>query len=95
MSPRCHLLFLKTNAQQISFKFSAERGLRQGFPLSLLLFILVIEGLSRLILKEKVDGKLNDIKINGGLTITHLMFVDDIMILGSGSVVECGFILIL
>ena len=71
-----------------SKKFRASRGIRQGCPLSPLLFLLVIEGLSRLIQKAKVDGRIKGIQISRDLFLTHLMFVDDIKIMGSGSINE-------
>jgi hypothetical protein len=43
--------------------FQRGKGLRQGFPLSSLLFILVMEGLSILIKKEKEAGLLTGIKV--------------------------------
>jgi hypothetical protein len=68
--------------------FKGSRGIRQGFPLSPLLFLLVIEGLSILIKNAKRDGKLSGIKLCSGNFITHLLFVDDILIFGNGSVSE-------
>ena len=50
-----------------------------------LLFLLVIEGFSRLISKAKLDGLIKGIKFNWDLKISHLVFVDDIMIFGIGS----------
>jgi len=38
--------------------FHAERGLRQGFPLSSLLFLLIMEGFRKLIKKGKEEGSL-------------------------------------
>ena len=66
--------------------FHAERGLRQGFPLSPLLFLLVTEGLSLLLKKEHSDGNLNDIAIAQHLQITNLLFMDDVLIFCFGSV---------
>jgi len=65
--------------------FQAGRGLRQGCPLSPLLFLLVAEGLSRFILASKVEGTFRGIAISQVLYISHLLFVDDILIFTNGS----------
>ena len=41
-----------------------------------------------MIIKAKAEGNINGIKINGNLSICHLLFVNDTMIFGSGSIVE-------
>jgi hypothetical protein len=64
--------------------FHSERGLRQGFPLSPLLFLLVVECLSRAINHEARSGNLIGISIAPGHKITHLLFVDDILLFCSG-----------
>jgi hypothetical protein len=65
--------------------FHAERGLRQGCPLSPLLFLLVVEGLSRALEEAKRQGEFQGIYISQNLQITHLLFVDDVLIFFNGS----------
>jgi hypothetical protein len=65
--------------------FKAERGVRQGCPLSPLLFLLVVECLSHFLIEAKSVGNFRGIKISPGLYISHLLFVDDILIFCDGS----------
>jgi hypothetical protein len=65
--------------------FQAERGIRQGCPLSPLLFLLVAEILSRYLTEAKVGGCFSGIKISNRMAITHLLFMDDILIFFDGS----------
>ena len=68
--------------------FHAERGLRQGYPLSPLLFLLVVEGLSRA-LKEAIRMvNFIGLQLAQNLHISHFLFVDDIFIFCSVSVRE-------
>ena len=68
--------------------FPASRGIRQGCPLSPLLFILVIESLSRIILDKHLKGLISRIQYTHGLSPTHLLFVDDVILFGVGTVEE-------
>jgi hypothetical protein len=61
--------------------FQSGRGLRQGCPLSPLLFILVMEGLSLLLKKAQLDGKISGVKISRLHKILNLFFVDDVLIM--------------
>eukprot|EP00253_Pinus_taeda_P020147 PITA_20147 len=68
--------------------FKSQRGLRQGCPLSPLLFLLAAEGLSRLILKAKQSGMLTGLEVAVNLFISHLLFVDDILLFLNGNLPE-------
>lgn len=65
--------------------FHAGRGLRQGYPLSPQLFLLVAEGLSRALTDAKNKDLIHGVQISLNLQITHLLFVDDVLMFGSSS----------
>lgn len=55
-----------------------QKGLRQGDPLSPLLFVIVIEYLTRLVKKAVGDRKLELYTIGGTQVESHLAFADDV-----------------
>ena len=65
--------------------FYAERELRQGYPSSPLLFLLVVEGLKHFLNQAKRGGGFKGIPISNVLYISHLLFVDEILIFCDGS----------
>lgn len=74
--------------------FNPTRGLRQGDPLSLFLFILAAEGLGRLVKEQLAMEQLKGLRICGNeLPITHQKFVDDVMFYGQSSLKEAQQIL--
>jgi hypothetical protein len=75
------------NGEATNF-FRSGRGLRQGCPLSPLLFILVMETLSLLLKTSQREGSLSGIKVSRLTKILHLFFVDDVLLLTYASVQE-------
>ena len=68
--------------------FLVSRGIRQGCPLSPLLFILIIEILSVLIQNAQQRGVITGVKVTSSLYLTHLLFVDDVILFGEETIVE-------
>ena len=61
--------------------FESSRGLRQGDPLSLLLFLLIMEVLSRILKKTEENNLIRRFQVGAvnsvGVQISHLLFADD------------------
>lgn len=68
--------------------FKSSRGLRQGCPWPPLLFVLFVEGFSRMFEKESLEGRREGIKIYIVTRITHLLFVDDAILFRRGTLRE-------
>lgn len=66
--------------------FKGEKGLRQGDPMSHILFVLCMEVLSRMLTRAKEEKIFDDHPMCGRLKITHLCFVDDLMMFLRGDV---------
>ena len=63
--------------------------MRQGCPLSPLLFILIIESLILLITHAQQSATIVGINVSSSLNLTHLLFVDDVILFGLGTIEEC------
>ena len=64
--------------------FENSRGLKQGDPLSLLLFVLVMEALGRMLNKAIHEGRMSGFRVGNfdgrSLVLSHLLFADDTLI---------------
>ncbi|CAL1353289.1 unnamed protein product [Linum trigynum] len=70
--------------------FTPSRGLRQGDPLSPLLFVLCTEGFAALLRKAIVEKRLEGVKVAPRAPrISHLFFADDSYLFLRGNLREC------
>jgi hypothetical protein len=76
--------FVMINGATYPF-FNNKRGLRYGFYLSPLLFLLIAKGLSRFLKEAFENSSIKGINIDTSSNIPHLLFVDDILIFYEGS----------
>ena len=58
--------------------FQASSGLSKGCPLSPLYFLIIVEGLSRKITKEKEASNIVWIIASPSICVTHSLFVDNV-----------------
>ncbi|XP_026451437.1 uncharacterized protein LOC113351711 [Papaver somniferum] len=65
--------------------FGIGRGLKQGDPLSHILFIIAEDVLSRNIQKMVIEHKIQPMVVRNGFHPTHLLFADDILLFCNGS----------
>eukprot|EP00253_Pinus_taeda_P025653 PITA_25653 len=68
--------------------FRPSRGIRQGEPLSPFLFVIVAEGLGRILKSTALSHNLKGLSFNNSPAFTHQQFVDDNMLFGHPSVQE-------
>ncbi|GKU98552.1 hypothetical protein SLEP1_g11544 [Rubroshorea leprosula] len=69
-----------------SRQFKVSRGLRQGDPLSPLLFLIVAEGLNGLVSEAVRKGKLEGVEVgNKSFRISHLQYADDTILFGKAT----------
>jgi len=64
--------------------FSSLPGLRQGHSLSPYLFLLDAKGLSRAINDAKSRRLITWVKVGRSKVLTHLLFIDDVLLFCSG-----------
>ncbi|CAL1395372.1 unnamed protein product [Linum trigynum] len=70
--------------------FTPSRGLRQGDPLSPLLFVLCTEGFAALLRKAITEKRLEGVKVAPRVPrISHLFFADDSYLFLRGTLREC------
>ena len=80
------MISVSTNGTQQGY-FSCKRGVRQGDPLSPLLFCLVEEALSMGISKLVEDGEVDLISSSRGSKVpSHCFYADDLMVFCKGKV---------
>ena len=69
-----------------TFEFNCEKGVRQGDPLSPILFLIVMEVLHCLLDKAVELGEIKGIRFDDGRTeLSHMFYADDALLVGEWS----------
>lgn len=68
-----------------------QRGLRQGCPLSLYLFIICAKTFSNLLrlTEKKIKKKIQGLRFRQHISISHILFTDDNLIFSKASLKDC------
>eukprot|EP00253_Pinus_taeda_P033982 PITA_33982 len=67
--------------------FQAQRGIRQGCPLSAFLYIIMADSLSHKLTAERLNGNIPALKPSHGAdALNHPLFADDSLLLGGASI---------
>ncbi|KAA0058980.1 uncharacterized protein E6C27_scaffold98G001710 [Cucumis melo var. makuwa] len=61
-------------------RIKANRGLRQGDPLSPFLFVIAMDYFSRLLSHLEASGAIKGVSLNNNCNISHILFADDILL---------------
>jgi len=65
-----------------SKNFGASMGLRKECSISPFIFLLIVEGLSKLMSHARCQGEINGLKTSLAKILSHLLFIDDILMFG-------------
>ncbi|CAM8948202.1 unnamed protein product [Rhodiola kirilowii] len=80
MSCICLVKYTVRVNDMLTIEFRPERGIRQGDPLSLYLFLIYTEWLTSKLREMQRSNKINGVKICGeAAEVSHLLFADDSM----------------
>jgi hypothetical protein len=66
---------------EVTYFFKSRKDLRQGCPLSPLIFILVMEGINILLKSNILDGNLKCIKVSRLMKLLHILFLNNVLIM--------------
>lgn len=96
-----NLIMLTTKI--VSYKFNvngvytkvmpAMRGIRQGGPLSPILFVIMMKYLNRLLCKMQMEPAFKYHSKCKALGLTHIAFADDVLIFSRGDTATVGWFL--
>ena len=69
---------------RLSEPFLASNGLQQGNPIAPLLFVIAMEAFSQMMDRVVATGEVTPLK-HGWVSISHLMYADDLMVFSDAS----------